>query len=119
MNHTLMALPPAVVGVMADVNSHIIVTLNAAIADRRPSVSTRNRHARPNSRPATARSDSDSAQTVRPLHGTRSRSDRLNSRPNSPYYHRYAYGKRQQYLQCQITACLHGINTYGCSLAFR
>ncbi len=49
----LRADPPAVVGVMADVNSHCMVMRNVCRHESLWSVSTRHRHIMPHSRPAT------------------------------------------------------------------
>ena len=60
MNIMDNALPPTDVGVIAEVNSHNIVTFVADFHDRRLSDSVRKRHAKPKSRPNRASNANES-----------------------------------------------------------
>lgn len=65
-----MALPPTAVGVMADVNSHIISTLMALRHDRSLPASVLKRHDSPKSRPNMHSQASTTAHTAPLVHST-------------------------------------------------
>ena len=83
MNIMDNALPPTDVGVIAEVNSHNIVTFVADFHDRRLSDSVRKRHAKPKSRPKSASNAKERPNTACGVNRISFRALMSNSRPKS------------------------------------